>query len=358
MKSLIKLLLQSYNAISLSAFSCLQIASRSQKALGSYKRLAIFLTAVIVVIISACHSEPLRSKQITQHPLTTCRVIQHMMGETCVPNHPKRVVTLYTPALTSALALGVRPIAITPVTGAVDIFPLYLKDKVEDIEIVATTEDIVNLEKILQLKPDLILGWDHHDAIYSLLSQISSTLLPQKNRVKSSREDWKEYLNFLAEALKKQDIAQQILSHYKQRIKELRTALDDRYESKKISVAYVSQDYGTKAQTKNSFSGSILDDLGLQRPELQNTIQPGGMTTEISTEQLEQIDGDILFVLTFGETDKKMLEKLEQNSLWKTLKAVQRGQVYLVDGWTWVVGNPLAADAVLDDLYKYLLNTP
>lgn len=52
-----------------------------------------------------------------------------------------------------------------------------------------------------------------------------------------------------------------------------------------------------------------------------------------------------------------MLNNLLKKPLWRKLEAVQPQQVFPVDGWTWVVANPLAANAVIDDFYKYLVNT-
>jgi iron complex transport system substrate-binding protein len=73
---------------------------------------------------------------------------------------------------------------------------------------------------------------------------------------------------------------------------------------------------------------------------------------------LEKADGDFLFVTTFTDSDKENLQQLLQKPLWKQLRAVQQNHVYFVDKNTWVGWNLLAAAAVIDDLFKYLVNTP
>lgn len=63
-----------------------------------------------------------------------CRMIQHTMGETCVPKNPKRVAPISHNTLGNALTLGIKLIA----TGVIDVqnpFPEYLKDKIEGIEV-------------------------------------------------------------------------------------------------------------------------------------------------------------------------------------------------------------------------------
>lgn len=70
------------------------------------------------------------------------------------------------------------------------------------------------------------------------------------------------------------------------------------------------------------------------------------------------IDGDIMFVLANRKEDKEAFEKILQKPLGKRLKAVQPGHVYFVDNLSWTGSNLLAADAVINDLYKYLVNIP
>lgn len=63
------------------------------------------------------------------------------------------------------------------------------------------------------------------------------------------------------------------------------------------------------------------------------------------------------FPMLFNTT-VTVYENLKQKPLWNRLNAVQQGQIYLYDFEAWNEKNPLAADVVLDDLYKYLVNTP
>ena len=341
--------------LSVIAFTVL-LFSAKLKQLNRYRILVIFLATVTFLTIPSCYSNTSQPEQTPIDLVGSCRVIEHIMGETCIPKNPQTIISLYTTPLANLLAFGIKPIAITPATGVREEFPPYLAEKVKEMEIVGINYE-PNLERIAQLKPDLIVGWDFHEKTYPLLSQISPTLLVPKDITESPNADWQKYTNYLATALGKQDRAQQLLDKYDRRIAELKTALGNRYSSKTISVAHISDEYGTEAYTVNSFPGSILSALGLQRPQSQAISKPGGTIDAISEERLELIDGDLLFVLIYAERDRQMLNSLLNKPLWKKLKAVQNGQVYPVDGWTWGVANPLAADAVIEDLYKYLVNT-
>jgi len=322
----------------------------------------LLLGILVFSIVSACGRNVNHMPQHLEQSASECRLVEHLAGETCVPLNPKRVVTIPFLTLGHAILLGVKPIGSTS-TGYGSGYDLseestatylsdqtFLGDKVAGIQDVGETY-MPNLEQILELKPDLILSWQATQDIYPLLSQISPTVLAPWQ----GPPYWKENFSFVAKALGKEEAAQQAWDHYYQRIEELKIALGSQYQDKKISV--INLDGGViMAQAKNSFSGFVLDDIGLQRPKLQDVFTPSGSIPNISKERLEEIDGDVLFILVFDTRDKNEIENLKQKPLWRMLKAVQQNQVYLVDSGAWAGNNLLAADAVIDDLYKYLVN--
>ena len=48
-------------------------------------------------------------------------------------------------------------------------------------------------------------------------------------------------------------------------------------------------------------------------------------------------------------------KRYQSSPLWKKLNVVKNNRVYTVDSGYWYFGNILAANAILDDLEKYLL---
>lgn len=309
-----------------------------------------------MILISACRTTPDTIMSRPKQPIQDCRTVQHVMGNTCIPRNPQRVVTFTTTVLGNTLALGVKPIATTndyllPKKGEL---PPYLNPKSQGIKILGNSGQ-PNIERLLNLQPDLILGWGGYNfqAIYPILSKIAPTVL-----YSPGEKTWKEDFDFTAKVLGKQDNAQVAWQHYQKRIQLLRDALKNRYKDKTISFAYFY--YGrTETAAINSFPGSIFSDIGLKRPEYQNVITSDGWGIKaFSEEELENIDGDILFVATLKDDDKKSLEKLKNKPLWNKLKAVQNNQVYFVSGFTWLTGNDMiAANAVIDDLFQYLVDS-
>lgn len=311
-----------------------------------FRKLKFFLLIILTFsLVSACSG---RSLPVAPSPVTTdCHIIQHALGETCVPNQPQRVIALTVPSLGDALALGVKPIASIVYF---DDAPPYLAEHLESIEILGKEEQ-PNIEKIVALKPDLIIGIQYStEAIYDQLSQIAPTVVDDWEGYPS----WRDHFNFVAEVLGKTEEAEQVWTNYYQRIESLKAALGNRLQDLEVSFVHIC--CGTiDMDLKNSFNGSILADVGLRRPPAQAVPIAGGITS-LSEERLMDIDGDILFVATDGEEATQKLAELQQKPLWNNLRAVQQNRIYPVNYPTWRGGNPLAADAVIDDLFKYLVN--
>jgi len=315
--------------------------------------LLLFLGMLTCLLVSACSRNVNQSAASSQQSSQECRVVQHGMGETCVPKTPGRLVALTLETLENAIALDVQPIG--SITLENNKFPAYLEGKTAGIKSVGSTQ--ASIERILLLQPDIIMSWKHHhESIYSQLSGIAPTVLYDWRGNLHLPHRWKEYFNFMAEVLGREDAAQKVWEHYNQRIEQLKTALGDRYQDKTISVIMFCCG-GIHNGDANSFSGSILSDVGLQRPESQQVF---GVGIPLSEEKLALADGDVMFVMAYGgnDTGKRDLSILQKKPLWKTLKAVQQNRVYYVDPEVWRGRNPFAADAVIDDLYKYLVNAP
>lgn len=316
----------------------------------------IFIFASLITFLFSACNQKLTKNAINFNELSQpndCRIIKNLMGKTCVPNNPQRIITLHPATLGNLLALGVKPIGSTTEFQKNE-FPKYLKSKMDGIESVGS-DDQPNLEKILKLKPDLIINLSDDTSIYPLLSKMAPTV---QTSWESPRQ-WKEHFSFVAKVLGREYTYQQAWNHYDRRIQEFQTALGDRYQNQKISYVYLPSlnQPILFSELKNVFAGSILNDAGLQRTKLQDVVTPTGYLL-IPEEDLSQIDGDIMFIGFYGDDEENSLKKLKQKPLWKTLKAVQQNHIYLVDLSIWRGSNLIAADAVIDDLFKYLVNTP
>ena len=304
------------------------------------------------LVISACGSNTQVSNQTAPEQLSdNCRIVKHAMGETCIPRNPQRVITLRPDHLANSFALGIEPIASAFVGGFP--YPQDIENEVGNIESVGDIST-PSLEKILQLKPDLIIANSWIEDIYENLSRIAPTVAID---LPFPPPSWKEQLATLAEVLNKEDVSQQLMDDYWQRIDNIEQALGPQREQLEVSVANSSSEYGIWAYGENHFPGEVLNDIGLQRPVAQRGDY--FYIDNISKEQLSDIDGDVLFFISWGrEQDAETHKELREDPLWQKLNAVQNDQVYFVGGYWHDSGSILAINAILDDIEKYLVDTP
>lgn len=328
----------------------------------------LFLLGILLIaVVSACSQKIdqylIRSKQPAKEE---CRLVKHFMGETCIPIHPERIITLWPDILGNSLALGIKPVGATGYLMEFSESPFlaYMEHKVDGVEFVGSFTE-PNFEKILLLKPDLILtnSWaEKTNNSYKKLTWIAPTVV--LDFPEPAQRDWRKLLKDLAIALDKTKEADTLIDEYKQRIEKLKQALGDGTASLKenrrhqlqVSVANTTSGLGIWAYGEKHPVGVVLNDIGLQRPPAQR----GNFyyINHISEERLSDIDGDVLFFLYWGSKDaKKTLEKLQKKPLWRQLKAVQQNQVYFVDAGYWHSIDILAINAIIDDLFKYLINT-
>ena len=301
------------------------------------------LLVVLTLLLSACNSTGSNPADTRTPSTTACRMVEHGMGKTCVPLNPKRVVALH--ELDNILALGVKPVGtVTLDQGKV---MDYLADRTQGIEKVGTYSQ-PNLEKILLLKPDLIIGstWDSKE-VYDKLDRIAPTVFVDT----SNNRLWKSWLKKTAEALGKTPEAEKLLQNYEQRVQKLQQAMGDRSSNTQISVVNFWQN-NVRIYMKRSFSGLILQEIGLARPPAQDKDK---LWERVSLELIPNLDGDVIFLL-LGDHKESNLTQFKQHPLWSQLEPVQANKVYEVDGFTWVAGwGMIGANRILDDLSQHLV---
>ena len=310
-----------------------------------FKLRYLAIAILVISFIAACKSNSVRQSSNPQ--LTDCRTVRHVLGEVCVPKTPQRLVSLDDVTLADALTVGVPSIGVSLYDNHL---PNYLEEKIDFIELLGTSEQ-PNLEKMVRLNPDSIVGIElSAKSIYPQLSQIAPTAVGKWN----GYPDWREYFDFVASVLSKEAEAQAVWKKYDRRVAEIKNRLGD-LRNTKVSFAYACCG-GISIDTENSFSGSIMADLGIPRPKSHAAVDDGLII--LSEERISDLDADILFLSVYNdEESEQVLANLQQKPLWNQLKAVQNQRVYPVNYDIWRGGNPIAANLVLDDLEKYLIDS-
>lgn len=305
-----------------------------------------------VALVAACSNSTDQSSNSNSSnlpPGTPTRPIQHAMGTTQVPVQPKRVVVLDTAPLDSAIALGVRPIG----TMFFQSPPTYLGNRVEGIAVLGLNNN-PNLEKVLSLKPDLILSTKiSSQQFYRQLSKAAPTILTEGS---GRSGDWKENFQLYADALGRSQQAKALLQNYQQRAATLKQQIQQQSSPTPVVSVVATGSKQIGAYTRQSFSGSVLQDLGLVRPPAQE--KPKRWAIQVSREDFASLDGDIIFLIEAGGIpDNLSLQNFKTDPIFSQLNAVKRGRVYPVKAEVWTAGRSiLAANEILNDVSQHLLD--
>lgn len=280
------------------------------------------------------------------------RLIEHALGESCVPEKPQRVVPLDMAIVELMLIADMPPVAVSQT-----VIDAYTRMHPELAEVFASlmtkaadTGFPPNIETILNTQPDLIIGPRDlfTESLYPQLNEIAPTVLYDP-----TPGDWRSRLIFAGDVLGLSDTVEDLLAEYEARIDALRQLLDDD-DAEDITVSLVRTFPGQIGLVLAGTSGAaLLDDLGLDRPEAQNVDYDyvvdqldGRPELLISEEELLLANGDVVFV--FGDTSE-----LFEMPLWDAMPAVQEENAYEV-GYYWWGDSLLSAHNMLDDLFTYI----
>ena len=183
-----------------------------------------FVVLLTLLVVSACSffNPQLPTRDISlvsssQRSPVEVHLVQHAMGQTLVPIHPQRVVVIQRWLVQIPLALGVKVVGAPGL--ALTLQGLGLDNKHLGIEDIGAPFSPTNIEKVMTLKPDLILGTiDENRETYSLLSHIAPTVLV---KMKNSG-DWKQSFMPAAKALGQTETAKRVIDKYNARLADFK----------------------------------------------------------------------------------------------------------------------------------------
>jgi iron complex transport system substrate-binding protein len=309
----------------------------------------ILLIAFSCFVVSACHHKITVNKHISKAPFiaSECKTIKHQLGEACVPKNPQRIIVTDESILDAVVGLGLKPIAAAE-SNALGNRGRQFGNKIDGI-ISIGKESLLNLERVVKLQPDLILGFEINRNDYKFLSKIAPTISIEFNEIA-----WKEALQSIGEIFNKSTVTEQLLKNYQQRVETLRLDILQKND-KKVSISRFYSGWNlTQFQNQFSFPVRILKEVGLSIPEAQQQLSNSSQSyISVGIENLDLLDADIMFV-ALDPGSAKNFQKYSRHKFWQMLNVVKNNKVYTVDSGYWIVGNILSANAILDDLSQLL----
>lgn len=258
------------------------------------------------------------------------KTIVHDFGTTELKKAPKRIViidNLYGEIL--------DPLHITPVgatTGQADSqeFSTLFKKQYKDAKVVSVGwQGNPDLDKIAELKPDLILMTGEQEDLYDELSEIAPTVGYQIN----TDENWDYHETSLkvAEIFDKRDEMKKDLDRLDAREAVFAENVKAKFGNQKLMYLRVT-DNDIRYYAYGHF-GYLYDTYHFNRAE---TFNPDDMFQVIDPDKLKDINPDLLIVQ--ADSQELLENKLKNNPVWSSLKAVQNNKVIYADYSTYMLG--------------------
>ncbi|MFM4848641.1 MULTISPECIES: ABC transporter substrate-binding protein [Aeromonas] len=268
-----------------------------------------------------------------------------------VPDDPQRVVVLSELDLDSALTLGVQPVGTVNGRGQ-GTLPRYLLDKAGKAIQVVGDLDNPNLEKLIDLEPDLILTGQTKPELLALLQEIAPTVVTG-----NWGEPWKTVFNRSANVMNKEAEAKAFLARYDARLAQARSKLA-KHQGEQVSIVRWNPK-GPSYMHGGTFASSVVTEMGLARPAHQIG-DKSPHSPALSLESLNLLDGDWLVVGTLSASGDAVdaMKQAEQTPAFQQLDAIKGKRFGAVDGSLWTsTGGPQAALRVIEDV-EGLLTKP
>lgn len=258
------------------------------------------------------------------------KTIVHDFGTTELKKVPKRIVIL-----DNLYGEILDPLHITPVgatTGQADSqeFSTLFKKQYKDAKVVSVGwQGSPDLDKIAELKPDLILMTGEQEDLYEKLSEIAPTVGYQIN----TDENWDYHETSLkvAEIFDKRDEMKKDLDRVDAREAVFAENVKAKFGNQKLMYLRVT-DNDIRYYAYGHF-GYLYDTYHFNRAE---TFNPDDMFQVIDPDKLKDINPDLLIVQ--ADSQELLENKLKNNPVWSSLKAVQNNKVIYADYSTYMLG--------------------
>lgn len=284
----------------------------------------IFFMIMAALMMTACNSDSSREASDDEREVVE---ILHSEGTTKVPVKPQRVVVLDFASLENLDLIDAPVVGLTKLA-----VPQYLKKYEEDESIVNVGSLVeVNLEKINELNPDLILAGGRLSESYKSLSRIAPTIITFFDMDDPLGALQKDLTN-LGLIFQEQEVYEKVYSDLMTKIAKVREVAEGSDEK---ALVVLHNQGRFSAYGSGSRFGLIHDILGLKEaaPGLDTHLHG----TRASSEFIKETNPDILFIVDRSAAigDQPLNRKDVENELIRRTNAYEKNQIIYLNSEAW-----------------------
>ena len=280
----------------------------------------IFL--VLLLLLTGCNHQANNEKN--DDTLT----IVDDLGREVIVDHPQRVATLLGSYADIWMLTGGEIVA-----SADDAWEDYDLPLSEDVINLGMTKSL-NLEKIIEANPDLILASSNTSGNVELLDNFEEMNIPVLYFEVSTYEQYLRFLKVCCEITGNDKCYEEngvaIQNEIEKIIKQSQDRISNNGQPTVLSLR-ASSTYIRAKNSKNNILGEMLFDLGC----MNIADNDESLLENLSAEQILKQDPDYIFFIQQGDDKEGTLSNinhlLSDNPMWSELSAVKEGRVYVLD---------------------------
>ncbi len=300
------------------------------------KRLVILICFVLAMAMAGCSQTSqkedkqsegtVESENAKKEEKNDTITVEDMKGEVEIPSDPQRIVDVSGSA-DELMILGIPFIASanTSMFDGVTV-PDYLQEyftqnNVETVGNYSGASGDLNLEKIAELKPDLIIMNIRHEKVYDQLQAIAPTVMIDDD---INYVNWRGRFEQLGKWFDKEDVVSSWLKEYDAKAEELSAEVKEVVGEETIAVVEAnSVHFGSYYVYRTGGPGELVYDELKMAPS-------SGVPTDVwgevvDAEYFSKIDADR--ILFFSDDGK--IGDTADSPAWQNLKAVKNGNIYI-----------------------------
>jgi iron complex transport system substrate-binding protein len=271
-------------------------------------------------LLSACQNEANQAAPSASDPAGTGTAggsspfpveLTHKFGTTVVPATPERIASVGLTEHDAILALGYQPVAVTEWFGD---YPFatwpWAQDLLKSEPEVLSYADGVQIERVAQAAPDLILGINAglNKGTYNKLSKLAP-VIAQSGQYTDYFEPWRVQSTALGKALGKDAEMQELMTNVDEVYAAAR-ADHPEFEGKNVFLMAPAFYDGSIYVYQEGISTEFLTALGLAFPDVIGEYATDDATAFIPKEDLvDALEvGDVVIWLTTSDEERHALE--------------------------------------------------
>ncbi|KUF30351.1 MULTISPECIES: ABC transporter substrate-binding protein [Lysinibacillus] len=307
--------------------------------------IGLMMLLLILIVLGGCskatESPQSESKSNSE---TDTKIIKTVDGNVEIPANPQRIVTQG--YLANFLVFDVKPVG-APYWEMESPYTMELSEGITDIGQI----DGGSVEKILSLKPDLIVTVGGDEKLNEQFRKIAPTLVIPYGTYHEVHDEMRAF----GEILGKEKEAEEWLKEFDKKVAKAKDSIKGliREGTTFSLMGPFGKDFYVYGDGVNRGGQAIYQQLGLTPPKLvrKDLIEPKINALSISQEKIADYAGDYIFLDISGEAEFD-----ENDPVWSTIDAVKNNKVFYLNPERFWPYDPIAVESQVEEIAKMLKN--